>query len=432
MYDFKVLTCGEKIKKIRNQFGFKQEDITCGEITRNLISILENNKAGLTQKVAKVLADGINNLCKERNIDFSVTEDYLLEDIISQAKKIANDYIEYISTLPRNEITSIDEKLKEIDVFLKSYNTQEKKSLLYRAIAKRFMESKMYSKSMDYYLRAYESSINIGATTNSLVGIGACCTYLSKYDEAIHYYELLLDLNHDIQPSYLARFNIALCNYRLKNFDESLKDLINLKEEFKIIPITSINECNIDNLIGLCFLKLKSFNKSLAIFKELLINPQSETDELLTLTNLADVYEEIKDFPKLQKTCFKIKDKILQNTDFMNSYEGDFYISLAKNLRCIGDIKTSKTLLLKSLECFKNGTSKICIEDIETVFSLLLSSFINDLDTTNIEYLKNEFFELVEKEMIPKGNLISLRFIKYYTYTKELDKIDNIVDFLVV
>lgn len=431
MSDFNILTPGEKIRKIRDEFGFKQEDITGGEVTRNLISIIENNKANLTEASAKVLVEGINNLCKEKGIDFSVKEDYLLESVTSQAKKVADDYMAYIKGIERGEIINITDKLNEIDVFLKKYNVDEKRPILYRIIAKRFAEIKLYSRAMDYYIKAYESSVDVKITTYTLIGIGSCCSYLAKYSEAINYYKLLLDLNKDTQFTYIAKFNIALCNKKLKNFDDSLNMLYGLKECFSTTPPTLINESDVDSLIGICLFNLKSFNKAITTFKGLLKDSNSEIDEMLTLTNLADVYQELKDFSNLNRICNKIKKKIENNTDFMNSYEGDIYISLAKNLKFIGDIETSKQLLLKSLECFKNGASEMYIEDIEKVFCNLIDIYITNSDSTNIEYLRNEFFELVEKELIPKANLISLKFIKYYNYTRELDKVDNIVEFLV-
>lgn len=428
---FNILTPGEKIKNIRDQFNFKQEDITCGDITRNLVSIIENNKANLTESVAKTLATGINNLCKERNINFSVTEEYLLEDVVSQAKKVADEYILYINNLPKNEIINISDKLTEIDVFLKTYNAEEKKSLLYRAIAKKFIEIKLYSKATDYYLKAYESSINNKSTINILISLGACCSYLSKYDEALNYYKLLLDLSKDVQPTYVAKFNIALCNKKLKKYDEALNYLYELKENFKEIPPTVITQYEVDNLIGICLLNLNSYNKAISIFKDLLKNSLSENDEVITLTNLADVYDATKDYKSLKKVCDKIKDRIEISPDFMNSYEGDIYISLAKNLIHIGDIEYSKALLLKALESFKLGDSKICLESIEDTFANLLNLYINESDTDKIDFLKNEFFELIQKEMLPKGSITALRFIKYYNSTKESTKIDTILNFLV-
>jgi len=51
----RVLSTGEKIKNLRKGIGLKQEDIVSDEITRSLISMVENNKRNLTYKTAKVL-----------------------------------------------------------------------------------------------------------------------------------------------------------------------------------------------------------------------------------------------------------------------------------------------------------------------------------------------------------------------------------------
>lgn len=68
----------------------RQEELAGGEITRNLISIIENNKANLTPSTAKILVNNFNNYCLGKGIDIEVTEDYLLEDVVSQAKKVVD------------------------------------------------------------------------------------------------------------------------------------------------------------------------------------------------------------------------------------------------------------------------------------------------------------------------------------------------------
>ena len=68
-----ILSSGKKIKRIRKELGLKQHEITMGEVTRILISIIENDKAALTEKVAKVIADNINMACSEQNIDYHVS-----------------------------------------------------------------------------------------------------------------------------------------------------------------------------------------------------------------------------------------------------------------------------------------------------------------------------------------------------------------------
>ncbi len=68
-----ILTPGKRLKKIRKALGLKQFEITGGLITRNLISIIENEKASLTDNVADILCVNINSICIKKGIDFSIT-----------------------------------------------------------------------------------------------------------------------------------------------------------------------------------------------------------------------------------------------------------------------------------------------------------------------------------------------------------------------
>lgn len=431
MKEFNILTPGEKIKNIRNRFDIRQEDITGGDITRNLISIIENNKANLTEPVAKILVYNINNICKERNIDFSVTEEYLLEDVVSQAKKIADEYIEEINALKENEITSVKEKLFEIDVFLKKYKTDEKKALLYRAIGKKFLEIKQYSRAFEYFLKAYESAVTKGSTTNALIKLGICCMYLSKYEDAINYYNLLLDLNDDPNMQYIAKFNLAICNEKLQKYDETIALLSDIMENHNEV-LTNSHEKNINTnvLMATCLYKMKAFNKSITLYKELLKKVECEKDEVFILTSLANVYAEIKDYAKLEKVCEKIKNKIRNDIHFMNLYECTVYTYLARNLIAIKDREGAKDLLIKSIEAFKTGISTIYLEEIEKVFIDLLDMLVEDDDEDGIDYLKTEFFELIQKEMFPKGSITALKFIKYYNEKNNKAEVSSIIAFL--
>lgn len=433
MREFNILTPGEKIKNLRDKLGLKQEEITGGDVTRNLISIIENNKANLTEHVAKILAKNINKQCKEKNMDVLITEEYLLEDVVSQAKKFADEYIDYINKLDVKEITLVEDTLDEIDLFLKRYNVEEKKAQIYKLIGKKYFDNRLYSKAIEYYLKAYESSLNKNLTINVLVQIGICYIYLSKYEEAIKSNNLLLDLNNNVQVEYVTKFNTALSNKKLGKFDLALNQLQELKDNFKEIKNASIGEIEIDMLRGICLFKTNSFNKSIAIYKEILRKSTlTEKDEILVLSNLADVYEVLKDYNKLGKVVNEMKDRLDKLRGDNSEYHGDWYISLAKNLMAIGDNETAKDLLMKALECFKTGNSIICVEDVEDMISLLLNMFIKNGNSSNINYLKNEFFELVKTGMIPQGNYIALKFIQYYNSSNNRKEVNNIIEFLAV
>ena len=119
-----ILSSGKKIKRIRKELGLKQHEITGGEVTRNLISIIENDKAALTEKVAKVIADNINMACSERNIDYHVSAKYLLESEEYQAERVVDKYLENLAV---DNLQIVD----EIEEFLIIYDFTDKKISIY-------------------------------------------------------------------------------------------------------------------------------------------------------------------------------------------------------------------------------------------------------------------------------------------------------------
>ena len=65
-----ILSPGQKIRKIRSELKIYQKEITGGEITRELVSIIENDKSALTPAVAQIITDNINRMCKEKKYRF--------------------------------------------------------------------------------------------------------------------------------------------------------------------------------------------------------------------------------------------------------------------------------------------------------------------------------------------------------------------------
>lgn len=433
MREFNILTPGEKIKKIRDELNIKQEDLAGGEITRNLISIIENNKANLTEATAKVLTKNINSICKERDLNFEVTEEFLLEDVVSQAKKIVDEYIEFINNLPKEEISNIEDKLYEINFFLKSYNTEEKRAELYLIIGSKFKFNSQYLNAFDYYLKAFESTTNKDMTIKALLNMGICDFYLSKYDKAISYFNLLLDMDASLDMKYYAEFNIALCQKKLSKFEEANEIVNSMRDTYKAILADDIGKyIDFNILMAVCFYELQNFNEAIKVLKALLkIEDLDIRDEILIMSELSDIYRKIRDYDKLDKICTKILQRI--NTYGFNSrYEGEVLLTLATNLKVLNSNNdTIISLLYKALNSFKNGKSHVCLEDVENVFKNLLEAFIYKGDEDNINYLKNELLGLIQRGSVPRGNTITLRFIKYYNSKDLKTEIDSLVDFLI-
>ena len=54
------LSVGQNLKRIRKELNLKQYAITGGKITRNLISLIENDKTPLYEDNAKIIAETMN------------------------------------------------------------------------------------------------------------------------------------------------------------------------------------------------------------------------------------------------------------------------------------------------------------------------------------------------------------------------------------
>lgn len=433
MKSYNILTSGEKIKDIRNRFNLTQEEIVGTELTRNLISIVEINKATLTETSAKVLVTNINNICKEKNIDFVVTEDYLLEDVVSQCKKIADEYISYIISLPKDEISKISDTLTEIDIFLKTYNTEEKKALLYIEIGDKFKAIREYSKAFEYYVKSYENSSDLAITTDSLVSLSLCSIYLSRYEDAINYCKILLSLNKEELTQFRAKYNMALCYKRLNKFEDALATLDDISSSCaNVLSSYKKSYLDVQLLTGSCLSELKSFNKAINLYKNLLKVVENEKDELCVLSSLADVYRDINDSVKLEKICNTILKKINSSPSALNEYGSYIYLTLANNIKSINpNSETVTFLLLKALEDFKVGNSSLYLEDIETLFGNLLDIFIQTENESKIDFLKNELFELIEKRVFPKASITALKIINYYNFKDKKQDISNLINYLI-
>lgn len=80
-----VISAGEKIKRLRTDLGLKQEDISNDEITRSLISMIENNKRNLTIRSAKIISRELNKYYI--NLGEKISTDRLLESEVGSLKK---------------------------------------------------------------------------------------------------------------------------------------------------------------------------------------------------------------------------------------------------------------------------------------------------------------------------------------------------------
>ena len=108
-----VISDGDKLKAIREKYNLKQEEISGKDITRNLISEIETNKANITKNTAEVIIKNLTEVAKKNGFQITETVEYLMEDQVVQANKVLDDYIEELKTLLISKDGSFIEVLKK-------------------------------------------------------------------------------------------------------------------------------------------------------------------------------------------------------------------------------------------------------------------------------------------------------------------------------
>lgn len=435
MKSIEVLSPGEKIKNIRKRFKIKQQDITGGEITRNLISIIENNKANLTENVAKILADNINIYCNRNSIDFYITADYLLENVTSQVNKICDNYIEFIEKTDISKMDTIEYSFDEVEVFLKKYNCREKKIIIFSKIGDKFKIIEKYHKAYYFYNKAYENYIlndDKEEFFNLIYKLVSCCIITEKYDQALSLINFTLHEFKELKDS--QKYNIIIkeiiCYREIKKIDYSLECIKKLEKTFeKYLKNYPDEYINLLKLKSSCLREKNSFLESLDIEKNILkiISINDLQRQFECNTNILEIYNSLKDRRNLQKYSNKLI-KLDREFQIPEELKPKVYINIAIATKALNLKEESVVYLKKAKEIAIELNEKIILEKS---ILILLDMYINEGNYEEVNNIKNLIMELVSKGKIDKNHTIILNLIKYYNKLEEREIIEDILEFLI-
>lgn len=230
----KIISTGEKIKQLRIDIGLNQDDLTNDEITRSLISMIENNKRNLTYRAAKVIADSLNQYYI--NLGKRITPDYLLESEVEQAQRLIKERLDEMQQLIDHPMVGnenqVVENFKKLIKFARQWKLDSMVAQLYETRGKYYFNTYRYNaaisdsiSALEYYLekKNYDKAITL------YFQIGNCYFQLMLYDQALLYYNRALALVHT-NPSentdrdqMLLMYNRILCYYRQKKIRFSTK-----------------------------------------------------------------------------------------------------------------------------------------------------------------------------------------------------------------
>ena len=424
-YD-EILSPGKKIKKIRKELGLKQHEITGGEVTRNLISIIENDKATLTEKVAKVIVSNINRACDERNIDFHVSIKYLLENEELQAEKAVDKFLEKLSV---DNLQVVD----EIEEFLIIYDIGEKKRIIYEAIGDTYYEIRDYYKSYTYYIKAYE---NIEKDKNKyiigelILKLSNCCKASNRYKDALELYKLFLreDSNIDIETKFRLLLDKAEILMAIKEYDSALDEIESIEEFSEELEGEYLFHLNM--LKGLCFMKSKYYRDALEIYRNLKENLDLDnvSNRLYINTKIIEIYILLRDNRNIRKYIDECLESISSNRKLYNEEKGsEIFYGIAKGYKFI---KENDVALEYYNHCIyaakRNKQINILLKALENIFEIYEEE--NNID--EVDNIKNELLELISTKSINKENTLIFKVISFYNCINDREGIDGIISFI--
>jgi len=428
-----ILSPGEKIRKIRKDFKIRQQDVTGGEITRELISIIENDKAKLSPYVAQLIADNINKICKERNISFYLSADYLLEDVNTQVSKICDGYIDFIDENRDNLSKDFIDEIKKIEAFLTKYALPEKKIIIYEKIGDILLTQKEFNKSYTFYIKAFEnrtSEFDKVKSFNLLQKLGNICIRLGRYREAIDFNNLALSYNANIPSDlrYKALFNNILANIYLKEYDSALMQIEFIEDNFD--TLAKQKKLNLAIEKANCYRWKNFYTDALKLNKNLLktLDENDQELNLLVTSNILDIYTVLKDGKNTEKYINKLIDKInLFHIVDKHHYCTNLYHQIALSYKLIGNTKLSKEYYIKSIASVKQNRN---ISELENSLNELLEIIICEEDLNGINDFKNLLLELVSLDLIARNTDIVFKLINYYNNINDRDSIHFLIDFI--
>ncbi|NEU05219.1 helix-turn-helix domain-containing protein [Clostridium senegalense] len=433
----KIITPGMKLKELRKKYKIKQYELSGNYITRNMISMIETDKAKLNKNTAIALIDNIKKICTEKNICYEeISLDYLLDSEENQAKNISDAFLNWLNLEGVNAINdSYSNYIKEVKIIIDKYGLKNIKADVYLKLGNIYTSCSMYNSAYNHYLislDSYDNLFNNLSLIQLIINLIVCCNNLKRYDESIKFSNLAFTYMNNIplEDEFKIRYNTLISYKNLKNYDKVLDEIDLLINDFyPILDKDSTRNINLLTLKGNCFKEKNLYTDALKVYKTILslCNDNIEMN-LVTLCNILELYLYLNDSKNLNKYFDKAVSSLEYYTTIeFKSYATDIYNILGVAAIKLDKIELSKLYFNKALKYAKEFNSiNILVSSMEN----LLNIAIKENDSSQIDDLKNQLLEMISLGILTCNNMLVLKFINYYNTIEDRLTIDNILKFI--
>lgn len=423
-----ILSPGDKLRLLRKKYKLKQEEVSGKQITRNLISEIETNKASLTKSTAEIIFSNVNALSKKLKFNVTETIDYLMEDELAQANKILDEYITDLKSIFPYKDRSFSKKLKVIESFLIKWDIKDKKIEIYELAGDYFSSINDYYKGILYYEKAFNLMDKL-ICTSELLGIlrkmSTVYTYTNKDVESAECCQFALDHFPDMPNFYKALFlyNGAISLKKLKQYNKSIE---NLEAAENYLDKNDVNKLTqVWNNKGYSFLLLKDYSSAYKLFSKTfeLVSKKTNTDSfMIVITNLIQSYIGLNDIENVNKYLKIALDNLQDYLSNSNEYIPEICYDLGNIFKNLNNLKEAEKYYLKALKFSKSEKSFTVIED---TLSNLIDIYATLDYTEKMDEIEMDIFTFssIDGKLI---NNIIYKLIDFYSIHNMNDKINRL------
>lgn len=422
------ISLGENLKRIRKELSLRQHEITGGEITRNLISLIENNRTPLHERNARLIAMNINNVFKERYKDIYIDPEDIMNPERYEAKKQADICIEHLEEYVQKKQYNIDEGyIKEIEDFLSNWDIPEKKVRIYELLGDMCYYNKDYECEYLYLTRALENYFIKPIKEDIyilVIKLISSCIVTSKFHEAKRLTNLK-SINLDKAPNkykVIFYYNKSLAYEKLGLYDDALRII-----EVSKMYISSENKEAFESsliLEGICYDKKGLKDKAISKFKDVLVVLEDDYEKIgLTYINIIDLYMSMDSREKVMEYINKL---ILVTSQIPsdNVYLSRIYYCLSRAYEYLGIYDSAEDYYIKALNESKDKKeTNRCIEIANSFLSFCISTNQHNKIVTYNEL----FTDILTMSKLDSRTELILKLIMIKLEHKELDEAKHFI-----
>lgn len=430
--DFRIVTRGERLKSIRKSLNLKQEHLSGKDVTRNLISMIETNKAALTDKAAKVIMKNLEKAIneKEQQDKVDIKQLYITEEeeVINLSKK----FVDLIQTAG----IECDYETKQMIRLLNKYKLKKEKAVVYLEIGKQYSKSGQIDEAYKYMFLANEFAVltkeNFEERYEILIRLTLLSTESDKYEYVVKeistYLRNFSDQLDRLQTIKLV-INKCLLMIRLGE-KEKVLDVIN---EFENNNRRSIKEAEqwvrLLVLKGNVYRKIYQYRKSLSVYKKIQreLSSKEEFDKarILILVNII-----------VTKRILKMDySEELDGIEVLIERISDFHSMKVATDVCdvLGGIYAEKNQYFKACRYYeeildiarKSNKKKF----VDNALEKLIDIYSLSHETEKMDSLRYDVYELIELGVLESDSSNIIKLIDYYIDIEEYEMAKGIMKF---